>query len=248
MEWWLKAKSLFSRAAGVERKHLREMQFWSQWIGEHGQEPETDYYRKFMMAMGDVHDPSFFDGKICLDVGCGPKGSLTWLENARAAIGVDPLAEAYRQFGIDRHRMIYLAAGAERIPLPSRYVDVVFSMNSLDHVDDAPATCAEIRRLLKPGGHFIGSLNLDEPPTRCEPWRLTEEFLEKHLFAGWQRQFYKVRPKFQGDGGHFGPYKHFFEEPDPELAARPGPKALWCRFRVPRPWSRSKAAKPPLAP
>lgn len=231
----LKARALFSPRAAVAIKHRKEVAFWSSWIELHGAEPDTDYYRRFMMAMGGIDDELFFDDKICVDVGCGPKGSLTWLTGARAAIGVDPLAEDYRRFGIADHRMIYLAASAEAVPLPSQYADVVFSMNSLDHVDDMPAACREIRRLLKPGGHFIGSLNLDEPPNRCEPWMLTEKLLAEHLFAGWQQEFYRVRPKSQGDTGHFGPYRYFFEEPPAEHIGSSGPKALWCRFRIPLP-------------
>jgi ubiquinone/menaquinone biosynthesis C-methylase UbiE len=211
-------------------KHLTELSFWDEWIREQGTEPETEYYRKFMMSMGGLVDQAFFDGLICLDIGCGPKGSLTWLANARAAIGLDPLANAYARFGIARHNMIYLSCAAETIPFPDHYVDVVFSMNSLDHVDDLPTVCKEIRRVLKPGGCFIGSLNLNEPRSATEPWTLTEDLLEKLLFHGWERQYYQVRPKLD-DPGHFGPYRYFFEECPKELMERPGFQVLWCRFK-----------------
>ncbi len=215
-----------------EKKHASELTFWRGWVEEHGTAPETEYYRKFMMNMGGVADQSFFDNKICVDLGCGPKGSLTWLTNARSAIGLDPLAEDYTEFGIAAHPMLYLSSKAETMPFPSHYVDVVFSMNSLDHVDDLPRTCAEIRRVLKPGGHFIASLNLDEPPTATEPWVLTEALLETLLFHGWVREVYEIRPKVN-DEAHFGPYKYFYQECPKELLNRSGPKALWCRFRVP---------------
>jgi ubiquinone/menaquinone biosynthesis C-methylase UbiE len=213
-------------------KHDSELGFWQGWISEHGVEPDTEYYRRFMLAMGNLQDASLFEGKICLDIGCGPKGSLTWLTNAAAVMGLDPLAESYMRFGIERHNMVYLHARAEQIPFPSHYVDVVFSMNSLDHVDQLDEACKEIRRILKPGGYFIASLNLNEPPTATEPWSLSAEYLNKHLFDSWEQQFYKIRPKLN-DPGHFGPYKYFFEEPPAELLAHDGPKALWCRFRVP---------------
>ena len=213
------------------RKHSDELSFWRSWVAENGCEPETEYYRKFMTDMGNVHDLSFFQDKICLDIGCGPKGSLIWLTNARYAIGLDPLAESYTEFRIHQHRMLYLNARVEQIPLPSAYVDVVFSMNSLDHVDNLQQACSEVRRVLKPGGHFIGSLNLEEPQTSTEPWTLTEELLNKLLFAGWDTEFYKVRPKVEGKG-HLAPYRYFYEECPPELAKAPGPKALWCRFRA----------------
>jgi SAM-dependent methyltransferase len=214
------------------RKEAHELEFWQSWVASRADLcPETDYYRKFMLAMGNLPDASVFEGKICLDIGCGPMGSLTWLTNAKAAIGLDPLAEKYRQFGIDRHEMLYLACGVERIPLPSQYVDVVFSMNSLDHVDNLQAACHEIRRVLKPGGWFIGSLNLYEAPTFTEPWTLTESWLEQNLFAAWQREYYEIRPRLPSQEP-FGPYRYFFEPCPTELLNAAGPKALWCRFRT----------------
>jgi ubiquinone/menaquinone biosynthesis C-methylase UbiE len=222
----------YSKAELLKQKHDAEFNFWRQWVKDHGSEPETDYYRKFMMDMGGVREQSLFDGLFCVDVGCGPKGSMTWLTNAKAAIGVDPLAERYMELGCAKHPMIYLHAPVERLPFPTAYVDVVFSMNSLDHVDDFPAACREIRRVLKPGGWFIGSLNLEEPATVCEPWTLTEEILNKELFAGWIREHHEVRPKLHAEG-YFASYRYFYEACPEELRNAPGPKALWCRYRVP---------------
>jgi SAM-dependent methyltransferase len=213
-------------------KEGSELQFWQEWFELHGREPETEYYRKFMLAMGGLDDPEFFRGKICIDIGCGPKGSLTWLDGiARTAIGVDPLAEQYMQFGIAEHAMVYVASGAESLPFPSKYADVVFSMNSLDHVGDVVRCCREIRRVLRPGGYFIGSLNLDEPPTLTEPWTLTEDFLEHHLFQGWEPEFRRICPRVESNE-HFGPYRYMFEPCPIEVSQRGGPRALWCRYRT----------------
>ena len=213
----------------IQKKKV-ELDFWQSWLGTHGVGARSAYYRDFMMRMGGVDDISFFDGLVCLDIGCGPMGSLTWLSGAKAALGLDPLAEEYMQFSLEEHDMIYLKSRAEEIPLPSSYVDVVFSMNSLDHVDNLAATCQEIRRVLRPGGYFIASLNLDEPPTPAEPWSLTEDLLATILFVDWERQYYEVRPKLD-DGGD--PYRLFAEAAPPETATFTGPKALWCRFRAP---------------
>lgn len=215
-----------------QKKYMGELSFWEYWCSEHGLEPETDYYRKFMMDMGDIKDEHFFDGLICIDIGCGPKGSLTWLQNARAAIGLDPLCVHYLKFEIASQRMLYLCSQAECMPLKSRSVDVVFSMNSLDHVNNFKAVFREARRVLKPGGWFIGSINLEESPTITEPWSITEDLLWKHLFYDWEKQFYKVRPKLFDNPLSKDVYKYFYEECPPDLLLKPGPKALWCRFRV----------------
>jgi SAM-dependent methyltransferase len=221
-----------SRHKRMGLKQSHELTFWEDWYRKDGAAPLVDYYRKFMLAMGNVSDAEFFRGKVCVDIGCGPKGSLTWLDGiAKASIGVDPLAEQYRQFGIDKHQMIYLSAPAEHLPFPTGYVDVLFSMNSLDHVDDLPATCREIHRVIKPGGLFIGSLNLDEPETATEPWTLTENLLDRLLFGGWAGGFRDFRPKLATEES-FGPYRYFFEPCPPEIARQPGPRAMWCRYKA----------------
>jgi SAM-dependent methyltransferase len=217
-------------AANIAAKNQSELQFWQELLGKHGTTPNTEYYRQFMMRMGNIDSEDFFAGLICVDIGCGPHGSLTWLGNAKAAIGVDPLAEAYRQFGIESQPMVYLSARAEQLPFPTGYVDVLFSMNSLDHTDDVRAVCREIRRVLKPGGWFIGSLNLNEPPSPSEPWMLTEEFLAKHLFAGWEPHFYRVRPKLEHEAD---PYRLFLEDSPPSGVSPTEVQALWCRYRTP---------------
>ena len=200
-----------------------EFSFWKEYISKTGSSPETEYYRKFMMDMGDIRDITFFDNLVCLDIGCGPKGSLTWLDNALARIGIDPLAEDYMEFGISNHKMIYLLAKAEAIPLPTSYVDIVFSLNSLDHVDDVIAVCSEIRRVLKPGGFFIGSLNIDMTSTITEPFTLTEDFLQRHLFRGWEKEFYEIRPRMENLTAPFGPYKYFYENCPTNILNKPCP-------------------------
>jgi SAM-dependent methyltransferase len=214
-------------------KARSELHFWQELIDNHGAEPQAEYYQRFMLAMGDLDSPEFFRNKICIDIGCGPKGSLTWLDGiAKAAVGVDPLIEQYMRFGIAKHPMIYLKSGAESLPFPAGYADVIFSMNSLDHVDDVGKCCREIRRVLKPDGYFIGSLNLDEPPTLTEPWTLTEEFLEDHLFRGWEQEFLRICPRIDSEEG-WGPYRYMFEQCPVDISQKGGPRALWCRYRKP---------------
>ena len=52
-------------------KAAAELEFWDGWVSSQGMEPETEYYRKFMMSMGAIESQSFFDDRVCLDVGCG---------------------------------------------------------------------------------------------------------------------------------------------------------------------------------
>jgi hypothetical protein len=56
-------------------------------------------------------------------------------------------------------------------------------MNAIDHVDDFGRMCNELLRILKPGGAFIGSFNLEEPASSTEPQRLTERIIREHLLS-----------------------------------------------------------------
>ena len=87
-----------------------------------------------------------------MDIGCGPRGSLEWAEMATVRVGLDPLAESYRELGTEEHRMQYVASGSENVPFPDGTFDIVTSFNSLDHVHNLNKTIREIKRVLKPGG------------------------------------------------------------------------------------------------
>jgi SAM-dependent methyltransferase len=121
-----------------------------------------------------------YAGKRILDIGCGPRGSLEWANDAAERVGLDPLADQYKRLGTDRHRMRYVASGAEAIPFPDGYFDVVCSFNSLDHVDDLDKVVSEIGRVVRPGGLFLLITDVNHAPTLTEPltlsWDITQRF------------------------------------------------------------------------
>ena len=159
---------------GVEEvKYAREAGFWEQVEKEHGRIPNAFYERRLLQLAAE-DDASFLDDKIVVDFGCGPAGSLHWANNARLRVGVDVLVDVYGRFGIRDHDMVYVESSETRIPLPTEYADVVFSLNAMDHCDDFEAMSDEVRRILIPGGLFIGSFNLHEPRSFSEPQTLTE--------------------------------------------------------------------------
>lgn len=203
-------------------------------------QPLTDNYRVTMMGAGNITDLAFFDGKIVVDIGSGPACTLCWIPNAKARIGVDPLADRFMELGIASHDMLYLNAPGERIPLPSGYVDVVISINALDHVEDPEAVMKEINRILRPGGHFIGSIGFKEEPTFTEPHILSRKRIETKLLRGWTQEFSMIRPK--------GPtpkefYRFFHEDPPAEYEAEE--LIWWCRYRKPEELNRAASSAPP---
>lgn len=217
------------RATLGQSKQDAEFAYWrNQHLQGGGDLRRDDYYRSLMLQIADWPDERGFEDRVVVDIGCGPRGSLCWMSQARLRIGVDPLADAYRELGIADQPMNYLGAGAERLPLGNETVDVVLTVNALDHVDDVDQACAEIRRILKPGGLFIGSINLREVPTATEPSIVTREKVESDLISGWRIERLHVFPECDVPGDAYRYAKH---PPPPEYRAEM--MVLWCRARKP---------------
>lgn len=170
-------------ASVLRIKYLYELFFWKRGFRVYGA-LENASYRRIMLAMAEETSDEFLSGKCVADFGCGPRGSLEWAGSALVRIGIDVLADRYAdnfKKHIISHGMIYLKSTEKVIPLPSDYVDVMFTLNAIDHVDDFPAMCQEILRVVKPGGLLVGSFNLEEPPTLWEPQTLTIALVRTHL-------------------------------------------------------------------
>jgi SAM-dependent methyltransferase len=158
-------------------KQSSELSYWTGRAAAEGALSNAHYERVYTDQFQVGHD--FFAGKRVLDIGCGPRGSLEWMTGALERVGLDPLVEEYRRFGIDRHEMRYVAAPAEDIPFPEGHFDIVTSINSLDHVDDVDATIREIVRVTRPGGAFLVSVEIGHKPTRTEPISLWFDLVDK---------------------------------------------------------------------
>ena len=126
---------------------------------------------------------AFFAGKRVLDVGCGPRGSLEWAHVASERVGLDPLADTYREFGIDRHTMRYVTAPAERMPFEPAAFDIVTCLNALDHVDDVDDTIAELTRVAADGATLLLVVETGHEATSTEPQELAWDIVDS--FAEW---------------------------------------------------------------
>jgi SAM-dependent methyltransferase len=141
----------------------------------------NDYYEQTMLLLAGEPNAEFLRDKIVADFGCGPQGSLCWAKPARTRIGIDVLADVYTQFGIHEHNMVYVVSSENAIPLPSNYVDVVFTTNAFDHVSSLSRMAVEIVRIMRLGGLFVGSFNIGERPTFSEPHTLSEDIVHAKL-------------------------------------------------------------------
>lgn len=159
------------RVAPIRWKEFSELNYWKSRKTREGT-LSNDHYKYFYTTHFGLDD-GFFENKTILDIGCGPRGSLEWATMASRRIGLDPLADEYLRLGADRHNMEYMNAPSEQIPLPDGECDVVCSFNSLDHVHDIDQTLAEIKRITRVGGSFLLLVEINHPPTDCEPHELT---------------------------------------------------------------------------
>ena len=165
----------FSIFAPNKWKRFRELRYWKYRKRVEGN--LTNHHYVFFYTDHFSIPISYYDEKVILDLGCGPRGSLEWATSAKRRIGLDPLVNQYLKLGALEHDMEYIVAGSENIPLEKNSCDAVFSFNSLDHVEDVDKTIQEIKRVVKPDGVFLLLVEVNHPPTATEPHHLTPKYL-----------------------------------------------------------------------
>lgn len=207
-------------------KHRAEISYWRARHRTEGGRLANDHYRRLMLAMAAEADEAFLTDRVVADFGCGPRGSLAWVPSARLRIGIDVLASRYADAfpnDIRSHGMLYVTSTEQRIPMPDACVDVMFTLNALDHCRNLDAMCREIVRVIRPGGQLIGSFNLHEPPTAAEPQTLTEELLDELLL----HRFRPAHVRFGRHGGGPGDYAEMFSGASTYVPGKPG--TMWFR-------------------
>lgn len=208
-----------------------ELRFWRTRPRSEAGKLDNSHFKRIMLAMAGEETSDFITGKFVADFGCGPRGSLVWATSAALRIGIDVLADVYADEFTDdllSHGTVYVKSTERVIPLPSNFVDVMFTLNAIDHVDHFAQMCNELVRVLKPGGLLIGSFNLEEPASKCEPQQLNEDLVKEHLLDALQCETYRVTAK-PSDGKH--QYSGFLEG---NLSYVPGQQGyLWVRAKKP---------------
>lgn len=179
-------------------KYDSEIAYWKERFQEGGGKFENAHYKKLMLDIAQETDDTFLKGMIVADFGCGPRGSLTWTNKPIIKLGIDVLARDYLEnFGEEliKQNMIYVTSSEDRIPVPNEFVDYLFTINSLDHVDHLEQISKELLRILKKGGTLLASFNLNEPKTECEPQTLTEEIIQDKILQYFEIDSYRVACK-----------------------------------------------------
>ena len=160
-------------------------------VESYGKQREKEAKAQGFRILGLARKPrDYFDDKVVIEIGPGCCGLLE-MSNARIKIAVEPLAERYRDNGLllkNERGVVYLTCGAESLPLMSEYADIVVASNCLDHVDDIEKAISEIHRVLKQGGELFLNVEIDHPPSVCEPNSLSYDDILR-LFKNFQNIF-----------------------------------------------------------
>lgn len=171
-------------------KEANELKYWKEVHNKEGIMSNNHYIHFYTSHFGI--DSSYYKNKVILDIGCGPRGSLEWATMTSRRIGLDPLAKEYLKLGAKHHQMEYMDAPSEKIPLKDGECDAVFSFNSLDHVQDIDMTIKEIKRITRPGGIFLLLVEVNHPPTDCEPHELKPDQMANSMNPEFECEFLQV--------------------------------------------------------
>jgi SAM-dependent methyltransferase len=133
-------------------------------------------------------------GCSVLDLGCGHAEWLAAeLAPARLTVGADADLGALRRSRAPLHRV---AAWAERLPFRAGSFDVVVTAFVFEHLERPADALAEIRRVLRPGGHLVfltpNAWNYNVWLIRLVPNRLHGLFTRR-LYARQEGDTYPVR-------------------------------------------------------
>ncbi len=103
------------------------------------------------------------DGLV-LDLGCGHGYWLrSMTERGFEVVGVEPESERLGE-AATAHGAPVMAGDGARLPLRDGSVSLVWCIHVLHHLHDPVAVLAEVRRVLRPGGHFILAETVEDNP------------------------------------------------------------------------------------
>ena len=101
-------------------------------------------------------DVATFPGNVVVEVGCGPRGMIHFLDIDKLRVGLDPLhyasgvADVGKDTGVERIQGV-----GEYIPMANECADIVICYNVLDHVAQPDLVLQETYRILRKGGLLL---------------------------------------------------------------------------------------------
>ncbi len=131
-----------------------ELAYQERWAKRFSQDPAiVERFWNQHRFLNDIKQHIDITTGRVLDVGCGISTALHFIGSQQ--YGLDPLAEQYKKLYSYPAGINIITGTGEGIPFESEHFDMVINSNVLDHVENPEKTINEIHRVLKPGGHFL---------------------------------------------------------------------------------------------
>jgi SAM-dependent methyltransferase len=157
----------FERQVAARQEYARERPGW------------TDSVTLFRQQLSAITSA----GSLVLDLGCGRlglHGDDTTCVNGARVVGVDPDQTTLANNAVLTARV---AGSGDALPFADSAFDVVASAWVLEHLDFPGLVFSEVRRVLRPGGHFVfltpNAWNYNAWLIRAVPNRWHERFTER---------------------------------------------------------------------
>ena len=181
----------------ILNKYTDELNFQAEWAGEfkRNKEKVLEYWKRYRYFNEINGLCGFTENTRILDVGCGISTVLHFVKGKK--YGIDPLANEYKRLYDFPRDIEIIQASGEKIPFASKYFEVVFCSNALDHVTSAEKAVSEIHRVLAEGGFFVLTVELFQERVErnaAHPYSLRREDLFDLLKNKFKVVFEKESP------------------------------------------------------
>ena len=136
--------------------------------GDHSRQVNPRYYVDYLLAQ----DSSI---NTVMDLGCGAGNSIDMFRKKKPGIrwiGLD-IESSPEVDSRTRDDGEYHTYDGTRIPFDDNYFDLIYSNQVLEHVRNPREVLEEVRRVLRPNGHLIGSTSQLEPYHSYSLWNYT---------------------------------------------------------------------------
>ena len=159
---------------------------------DHARQVSATYYLDLLMRQ----DPR---PRVVMDLGCGRGDSVDMFRGYDPEIdwvGVD-IPASPEVLARQRTDARFVTYDGEILPFPDSVFDLIYSRQVLEHVRHPVVHLAEVRRVLRPGGAFIGSTSQLEPYHSRSLWNYTA-FGFAELVAEAGLELVEIRPGIDG--------------------------------------------------
>lgn len=182
---------LDARVGGLSNKNEKEIHHFLKAYA-----PQNPSLASYLRRVPGLPKPSTDENSVILDIGCGPYDCISAIPGRH--IFLDDIMDVYVDKLSASHDGLRICARTELMPVATSSVDIVYSVNMIDHVDDMSETILEIHRILKHTGKvYLQTYFNSHPLLETEPGVFDRNFLDNHVSPYFNTEF--IRTFAMGD-------------------------------------------------